>query len=65
MIKDLKEFQHLLKLCRKYGVTEVDFGACKVKIGDLPREREEDDGDIPTEELTPEQLMFFSAPPGG
>lgn len=63
MIKDLKELQALLKLCRKQGITEIKLGDVSVKFGDLPKkssESEESEDEIPTDELTPEQLMFFS-----
>lgn len=64
MIKDLKELQALLKLCRKQGITEIKLEGVEIKFGDLPKktsDSDETEGDIPTDELTPEQLMFFSA----
>jgi hypothetical protein len=64
MIKDLKDLQSLLKLCRKQGVTEIDVQGLKVRFGDLPIKRdgqEQDDTPDPDMELTPEQLMYFSA----
>ena len=65
MIKDLKDLQALLKLCRKQGITEIKLGGTEIKFGDLPKKSSNDAADdsdeIPTEELTPEQLMFFSA----
>lgn len=68
MIKDLKELQALLKLCRKQGVTEITLGGTCIKFGALPSrkadESEEEEGEIPTDGLTPEQLMFFSAEAG-
>ncbi len=65
MITDLKDLQHMLKLCRKYGVTEIDFGTTKVKLGDMPKEKDDVDDDVPNDGLTPEQLAFYSAPPMG
>lgn len=69
MIKDLKELQALLKLCRKQGVTEINLGGVSVKFGELPLKKSSDDDeqeDIPTDELSPEAMMFFSArPPEG
>ncbi len=64
MIKDLKELQALLKLCRKQGVTEITLSGVEIKFGEMPKKSADDaaDGEIETEELTPEQLMFFSAP---
>lgn len=64
MITDLAELSKFLKLCRKQGVKDIKFGDCTVSFGDLPRKL---DGDADEQEpetpddLTPEQLMFFSA----
>ncbi len=68
MIKDLKDFQALLKLCRKQGVTEVKLGDVAITFGAMPSKGDATDEaeDPSTPELTPEQLMFFSvggAPP--
>lgn len=74
MIKDLRELQALLKLCRKQGVTDITVGGVSIKFGDLPpRKAGEPEKDEETETeaapdpdplaptgLTPEQLMFFS-----
>ncbi len=65
MIKDLKELQALLKLCRKQGVTEITLEGTCIKFGSLPVRKSTDDDDhddMETDSLTPEQLMFFSAP---
>lgn len=70
MIKDLKELERLLKLCRKQGVTEIELGEIKFKLGDLPLEPGKaqlidtpDDPykNFPAGELSPEQLMFYSS----
>lgn len=63
MIKDLAELKKFLALCRKQGIKEIKYGDCSVVFGDLPmRKHGEEEGEEPeTEELTPEQLMFFSA----
>jgi len=72
MIQNLKDLERLLKLCRKQGVTEVKLGDVELKFGDLPPEsrpsRDQDliptdnpYADFPDGELTPEQLMFYSA----
>lgn len=72
MIKDLKELQTLLKLCRKQGVTDITVGGVSVKFGELPRkaageqEEAEEPDPLTAAGLTDEQLMFFSvggAPP--
>ena len=36
MINDLSDLKKLLQLCRKQGVTEIDLGTVKIKLGDLP-----------------------------
>lgn len=61
MISDLKEFERFLKICRKQGVTEVSFNGTSVKLGDLPNKNQEtnDSDEIPTDELTPDELMFY------
>ena len=64
MIKDQKELQTLLKLCRKQGVTEITLEGVSIKFGALPPRKSgeaEEDAEIPTDELSPEELMFFSA----
>lgn len=61
MLNDLKDFEKFLKICRKQGVTEVTLAGTSVKLGDLPSKSTQDDSDdIPTDELTPEQLMFYA-----
>lgn len=67
MISDLKDFEKFLKLCRKQGVTEVTFAGTSVKLGDLPLKANQEEGDeiIPTDELTPEQLMFYAVNANG
>lgn len=61
MINDLKDFEKFLKICRKQGVTEVTFAGTSVKLGDLPMKTVPDDSDeIPTDELSPEELMFYA-----
>ena len=62
-MQDLKEFGRLLVLCRKHGVTELTSDGMHIKFGELPAKKtvSEDDTEIETDELTPEQLMFFSA----
>jgi hypothetical protein len=63
LISDLKEFEKFLKICRKQGVTDVSFQGFSVKFGDMPEKpsvQEESAEDIPTDALTPEQLMFYA-----
>jgi len=66
LIKDLKGLDHLLKLCRKRGVTELKLGDIHLTLGPLPErkgqqtEEESEEPDMP-DALSPEDLMFFSA----
>ncbi len=60
MINDLKEFEKFLKICRKQGVYEANAGGIFVKIGNRPEKSAEDDNeDVPTDGLTPDELMFY------
>ena len=71
MISNLKELKQLLKLCREQGVTEINLGTVSFKLGDLPQEpgpahiqeipSENPYLNFPSGELSPEQLMFYSA----
>jgi len=64
MIKDLKEFQAFLKICRKQGVSDIRFQGITVSFGDMPKKGEGidlDDTDPASDGLTDEQLMYFSA----
>lgn len=74
MIQDLKDLEKLLKLCRKQGVTEIKLGTVEFKLKDLPESKhtssaQEDEAppsdnpyaNFPQGELSPEQLMYYSA----
>lgn len=71
MIQNLKDLERLLKLCRKQGVTELDLGSVKFKLGELPTKNDQnfvDEADpndpyanFPQGDLSPEQLMFYSS----
>lgn len=61
MISDLKDFERMLRICRKQGVTEISMNGIVAKLGELPSKgAEPDNAEIPTDELTPEQLMFYA-----
>lgn len=72
-VKDLKSLKALLKLCREQGVQEIELGAIKFKLGDIPHvqaqsseralteEVQDPYSNFPVGELTPDQLMFYSA----
>ena len=71
MISTIKDLEKLLKLCRKQGVKEIKLGEIAFSLGDLPHEESVGSIDgapvsdkyenFPQGELTPEQLMFYSA----
>lgn len=73
MINDLKDLKALFKLCRAQGITDFKMNGVEVKFGDLPlttqqlqdqisnQDAENPYGQFPQGELTPEQLMFYSA----
>lgn len=67
MIKDLTDFEKLVKLCRKHGVKNLSMGDLTLVFGEDPKksrregETDSEESDAPTGELTPEQLMFYSA----
>ncbi len=67
MLNDLKELDKFLKLCRKRGVTDITFAGASVKFGELPVEGKEteDNGEVPTDELSPEELMFYAVEQAG
>lgn len=70
MIKSLDDLTTFLKMCRKQGVIDIKFEGIAVTFAEPSRKvrkegdvEEADDTDqhIPSDELTPEQLLFFSA----
>lgn len=72
MINDLKDLKALLKLCRAQGITDFKMSGLEIKFGDLPQGPTQSDqityqdpvsqyANFPQGELSPEQLMFYSA----
>ncbi len=60
MINDLKEFEKFLKICRKQGVSDVSLQGITVKLGEMPTKGEvEQSEEIPTDELSPDELMYY------
>lgn len=62
MINDLKDLEKFLKLCRKQGVIDICCHGVTVKLGELPNKNDQSDesSEIQTDELTPEQMMFYA-----
>lgn len=62
-IKDLKEFEKLLKMCQRSGVTSITLPGLVMKLGELPAKAPADAAGqsdaIPTDEPSPEELMFY------
>ncbi len=60
----LPELRKFLRICRNFGVKEIKHGDVSVVFGDAPVRRhgddDDDEGEISTDELTAEQLMFLS-----
>lgn len=68
MIETIKDLEKLLVMCRKNGAYDVEFHGIKFKLGDLPMDLSVSGPEqkpllvgFPEGELTPEQLMFYSA----
>ena len=63
MITNLKELEHLFKLCRKQGVTEITVGAVVVRFGDMPAKQSKasDAEEVTSEGPTDEEIIFFSS----
>lgn len=71
-LPDLKDLGKVIDLCRKKGVMNITIGPLRLELGPEPepkrRANEAQDPDptdpyanFPQGELTPEQLMFYSA----
>lgn len=62
MLSDLKEFEKFLKICRKQGVTDVTLAGVSVKLGELTAKTsgQEDSDEVPTDELSPEEMMYYA-----
>lgn len=63
MLNDLKELERFFKICRKQGILDITFEGVSVKFGDLPvktTNQTEDSEEVPTDELSPEELMFYA-----
>jgi len=73
MINDLKDLKALFKLCRAQGITEFKMSGVEIKFGEMPsttsqpgvelvsEESSNVYANFPQGELTPEQLIFYSA----
>jgi hypothetical protein len=61
MIGTLKDLQSFLKICRKQGVTDIEFGDMKVKLTPLPQNKAQDDDELDTGGLSDDELIFYSA----
>lgn len=63
------DLKFLFKLCRAYGVNEITHEGTTIKFGDMPNKRSrspESSDEIPSDGLTPDQLLFYSSnPPTG
>lgn len=77
-ISSFLELKKLIQLCQNTGVDEITLDGITIKLGMAPvrPERKQtksaiapggitDDTTVPFAELTPEQLLFYSAGDGG
>lgn len=61
-----KDLKALLKVCREFGVDNVEFGAIKVKFGEMPRDpgtEEKTELGVVSNLPSQEDLAFWSAQP--
>jgi hypothetical protein len=68
-----KEIKALLKVCREFGVSDVEVGPLKVKFGDMPTESRQGaelaevetmpDGSALPPGVTLEQMAYYSSAP--
>lgn len=67
MPTDLKEFEKFLKICRKQGVSDISYDGMSVKFGEMPikASNQTEDEEIPTDSLSPEQMMFYAVENAG
>jgi len=62
VVKDLKELEKLLKLCRKQGVLELNIQGVAFKLGELPTKQQVADQDeTETDQLQGDDLIYYSA----
>ncbi len=57
MISDLKDFEKMLKLCRKAGVDEISVSGITVKFGADPTVTQAFPSESSQDEMTPEEIM--------
>lgn len=61
MLKELKDLDKLFKMCRKWGVLEINVDNVSIKFGDMPSEETKaTDEEIPTEALSPDELIYYA-----
>ena len=66
-IKNPKDLEKLLIVCRKHGVESLTLGTTQIKLGDKPTRRRsgkattEDTRDPITEGFSPEEILMWSA----
>lgn len=70
MITDLKDLDKLFKICRKNGISEMDYQGIKFTLGELPQQRSVSQEQVepesiyetvPDRVLTKEELIFYSS----
>lgn len=58
-----KELKALLKVCREFGVDNVEVGELKIKFGDMPKDGSVASVDSAISGPTAEELAYWSSQP--
>jgi hypothetical protein len=64
-MSELKEFEKMLKICRKYGVLKLNFDGIKVKFEKMPENHNliRDEIDVQESqpaEMTPDEMIYWA-----
>ncbi len=65
-VESLKEFEALLKICKKHGVSDIkiDNIELKLELQNLKTEQTSDKIEV-TDQMTNEEILFYSSTPHG
>jgi len=64
MITDIKDLKALFKLCRAQGILEFKMNDIQIKFGDLPEKYQQSEAIEQQEDLSDEDLIFYSSDRG-
>ncbi len=66
-IESLEQIKELVKLCRTLNVERIEIDGIKLELGAAKTRKKKansEQSEIDTNELTPDQLLFWSSDPG-